>query len=48
MSMEPTLIGPARHYIPVPSELSEVGSSTVNVGFHSHYLEERGVETSTL
>ena len=48
MSMEPTQIGPARRCIPFLSKLSAVGSLTVNVGFHSRYIEERGVEMSTL
>ena len=48
MSMELIQIGPARHCIPIRSESSKTGSLTVNVGFHSHDLEERGVEMSTL
>ena len=43
MSMALTQIGPVRHCTPIRSESSKTGSLVVNVEFHAHYLEERGV-----
>ena len=48
MSTALTQIGQAQRYTPILSESSRAGSLTVNVGFHSHYLEGPGVEMSTL
>ena len=48
MSMALTQIGPVRHYTPILGEPTKVGSLAMNVGFRSRYLEERGVEMSTL
>ena len=48
MSTELTQIGQAQRYTPILSESNKAGSLTVNVGFHSRYLEVPSVEMSTL